>query len=657
MMISKAYGKTLNVNLTTGEIIQSDTESDFARNYIGGMGFGGRILFEEVDPEIDPLSDDNIVIFANGPLTGTHTPCSGRTEITTKSLLTGGIGTGNTGGMWGTFLKHAGFDMLVVRGKADKPVYLRINDNEVEIRDAVHLWGKYTDTTEDILKAELGSSASKSVSVLSIGPAGENLVRYACPVNDYYHVAGRCGAGAIMGAKKLKAIAVSGTGKTPIASPEKFSEAVKEARARLMEASNAKKLSAASHVDVRVLNLQRGCLPGRNYQTGIVSDWEETRTRKIAQQYITKKEGTCFACPISCFDLAEVKDGQYAGTRIGRGTMPGVALTWGASCAIDNLPAIYKCKELCHQLGLDNESTGACVAFAMELYQRGIITSSDTDGLDLSWGNESAAIALIKSIAYREGIGNILAEGSKRAALVIGKDARQCSLTIKGMELSLVPDPRAGTCGWLFGSLVNPRGADNVKNTHFHAERYNPNWWIDKFDMFDDVKQKIYCMPPEEVPNTWQGKPMMCKWFEDLYSVVNAFGLCFFPVGFQLAWGPTYLSKLYSTATGHDTTPQEIIYYGEKIVNTLKAYNVMHGLTRKDDIWPDRFFNESLPEGPAKGAILSRKVIENLLDEYYELRGWDRISGIPTMEKMHSLGLDDMASELKRLGKYQVNSI
>ncbi len=643
------YGKILDIDLSSRNIVRKDTESKFAQDYIGGMGFSSRLLFDEVGPEVDPLSRDNIVIFANGPLTGTHAPCAARTEITTKSPLTGNIGTGNTGGVWGSFLKHAGYDVVIVRGESDKPVYIRINDNEVEIRDARHLWGKDTEVTTEILQEELASFSSGNISVLSIGPAGENLVRYACTVNDSHHVAARCGAGAVMGAKKLKAIAVSGTGTVTIAKPEEFSKAVKEARARLMEANNAKK-KPGGPVDIRVFDYQRGSLPGKNYQTGILPDWQETRIRNIAKQYVVGIEGTCYACPVSCFDRVEVKEGKYAGASISRGTMPGVVFQWGANCAIDNLPAIYRCKQLCHQLGLDNESTGASIAFAMELFQRGIINSSDTGGLQLSWGDDNAIITLLRQIAYREGFGNILAEGSKRAASMIGKGADQYTLTIKGMEMAMLPDPRSGMRGWLFGALVNQR-ADNIKNTHFHAEKYNPNWWTDKFDMFEDVKQKMYCVPPEETPDTWQGKPIMCKWFEDLYSIVNALGICFFTVGFHLAWGPAYLSKMYSTCTGHDVSENGLVFYGEKVLNMLKAYNVRQGLTRKDDRWPDRFYNEPVPEGPAKGAILSRELIEGLLDEYYELRGWDKSSGLPTIEKLNELGMSDVAAELQRCKK------
>lgn len=653
-MVLYGYGKVLDVNLSTRKILKRNIERQFAQEFIGGMGFSCKILYDEVRTEVDPFSPENIVIFANGPLTGTATPCSGRTEITTKSPLTDNIGTGNTGGVWGAQLKHAGFDLVVIRGQAEKPVYLWIDDEVVEIRDASHLWGKDTRVTTDILRKESDISLPSKISVLTIGPAGENLVRYACPVNDYHHVAARGGAGAVMGAKKLKAIAVRGTGAVKIARPEDFQEALSEATERLIAADSASRMPDAP-IDIRILDLERGCLPAKNFQTGILPQWVETRSRHVAQQYVTKKEGTCYHCPISCFNLVEVMEGKYAGLKATRGTMPGVVFNWGAMCAIDNLPAIWKCKELCQQFGMDYESAGGCTAFAMELFQRGLLTKSDTDGLELSWGNEDAVFQLLKKIAFRDGFGNILAEGNLRAAEAIGRGAERYVMTIKGMEMTMMPDPRAGMRGWLFGSLTNPRGGDNVKNTHFYAERYNPNWWVDKFDMFEDVKQRIYSMPPEEVPYTWQGKALMCKWFEDLYSAVNALGFCFFPVGFKLAWGPTYISKLFSACTGRDTTPLDIMYFGEKVFTLLKAYTIRQGLTRKDDAWPSRFYEEALPEGPAKGAILSRDEIERLLDEYYELRGWDKRSGLPTVKKLHELKLGDLAIELRELGKLPEN--
>jgi len=648
-MVPYGYGKILDVDLSAGKIVKRDIDPQFARAYIGGIGFGCKILYDEVGSDVDPFGPNNIVIFANGPLTGTKAPCSGRTEITTKSPLTGSIGTGNTGGIWGAALKHAGFDLIVVRNRAEKPVYLWIDDDVAELREASHLWGKDTEVTSDILREELGLSLASRTSVLAIGPAGENLVRYACPLNDYHHVAGRAGAGAVMGAKRLKAIAVRGTGATKIARPKEFQEAAKEAREHLMAADRATRMPGGPSPGIK-LHLEQGCLRARNFQTGVLPQWLETRGQDVARQYVTKKEGTCYACPISCFNLVEVKEGKYGGLKVSRGTMPGVVYDWGAKCAINNLPAIWKCKELCQHLGMDYVSASGCIAFAMELFQRGIITTKDTDGLELSWGNEDAVIQMLHKIAFRDGFGDILAEGSVRAAATIGKGAEQYVMTIKGMEM-MSADPRSGSKGWVFGDLTNPRGGDNVKNTHFHADRYNPNWWVDKFDMFEDVKAKIYSMPPQEVSSTWEGKALMCRWFEDLYSVVNALGLCFFPSGFRLAVGPTHLSKLYSACTGWDTTPEDIMKFGEKLFTLLKAYTIRQGLSRKDDTWPDRFFEEPLPEGPAKGAVLCRNEIGQLLDEYYELRGWDKALGLPTEQKLIQLGLRDIAHELITLDK------
>jgi aldehyde:ferredoxin oxidoreductase len=641
------YGKILDVDLSTGKLITREIDPRFAREFIGGMGFGCKILYDEVGTEVDPFGPNNIVIFANGPLTGTRAPCSGRTEITTKSPLTGSIGTGNTGGVLGAALKRAGFDLIVIRNKAEKPVYLWIDNEVAEIREASHLWGKDTRLTSDILRKELGSSIASQVSVLAIGPAGEHLVRYACPVNDYYHTAARGGAGGVMGAKRLKAIAVRGTGTLKIAWPKEFQAAAREARERTLAADKAwTKMPGSPQAMIKMV-LERGSLPAKNFQTGVLPQWVESRGQDIAQRYVTKKEGTCFACPISCFNLAEVKEGKYAGVKANRALHAGVVVDWGAKCAIDNLPAIWKCKELCQSLGMDYASAAGCIAFTMELFQRGILTKKDTDGLDLSWGNEDAVIEMLNKIAFREGFGDVLAEGSLRAAKSIGKGAEQYVMATKGMEMMSL-DPRSGLRGWVFGELTNPRGGDNLKSTHFFADQYNPNWWVDQFDMFENVREKIYNMSPQEVSSTWEGKAMMCKWFEDLYSAINALGVCFFPSGFRLALGPTYFSKLFSACTGWDTSPEEIMKFGEKVFTLLKAYTVRQGLSRKDDTWPERFYREPLPEGPAKGAVLSREVIDRLLDEYYELRGWDKKSGLPTVQKLIELGLSDVASDLLR---------
>jgi len=636
-MTLSGYSRMLNVDLAAREITEQATEEYFARTFIGGMGFGGKILWNEVNPEIGPFDDGNILVVAAGPLAGTGAPCSGRTEITTKSALTGIIGSGNTGGMWGARLKHAGYDAIVIRSKSGKPVYLLVDDDKVELKDANHLWGKDTRETTEAICQEMGVTPSQ-ISVMTIGPAGENRVRFASILNDYHHVAARCGGGAVMGDKRLKAIVVRGTGTSKIAQPERFRQAVDVARAKLLAADAATKMPEAPP-DSRVIDLQMGSLPVRNYQTGVISPWLERVDKKIAQKYVIGKESVCYACPIPCFNLVEVKEGKYKGTIANRGTMPGVVLDWGAKCCVNNLPAIWNCKATCEKYGMDYASAAGTIAFAMELYQRGIITAKDTDGLELEWGDENAISRLLEKIVFRQGFGDILAEGSSRAAELIGGRAGDYVMTVKGMEM-MGPDPRSGSRGWIFGELTNPRGGDNVKNTHCLAERHNPYWPIENYDIFPEMKQEIFCVPPEKMPYTWQGKAMMCKWFEDLYTLVNCLGLCFFPFGFRLAIGPTHLSEIYSACTGWETTPEEVMQLGERVINLFRAYNMREGLSRYDDKWPERFYTEPMPEGPAEGSILSHDKINNLLDEYYQLRGWDMHSGCPTSEKLNELGLE-----------------
>ncbi len=635
-----AYGKRLDIDLSAGEIKKSDIDPEFARNFIGGMGFSCKILYDEVGPEVDPLGPDNLLIIANGALTGTNAICADRTEITTKSPLTGHLGSGNTGGSWGAYLKRAGFDLIVIRGEAKNPVYIWINDSEVKIRDASCLWGKNTYETTNILGQELNPSAPSQLKVLAIGPAGENLVKFACPMNDYYHCAARCGAGAVMGAKKLKAIAVHGTGIITSVRPKEFQEAVKKARERYYECEEA--IDMFGHQDRHrnddtqlTLNF---AVPGKNFQTGVLPDWIETRGERVMRKYVTGLLGVCHACPAMCSYGAEVREGKYAGLKVNRALHTGLLSDFGAKCAIDNIPAIWKCKQACNELGLDYGSAAGVIAFAMELYQRGIITREETDGADLTWGNEDAVVELIYKIAMREGMGDILAEGSARAAKKFGKGAEKYVMAAKGMEL-LAPELRSAAKGFVFGYLTNPRGGDNLKTTHFATEScHGEGWWVDEFDMFEDVKRKVYGMPAKEVPSTWEGKPMLTKWFEDLYSAANALGICFFPVGLGVV-GPNHFSKLFSSFTGIETTPEDIMRIGENIFTVLKAYIAREGLTRKDDTLPDRFFNEPVSEGPKQGAILSREVIDKVLDEYYELRGWDKATGLPSKERLTELGL------------------
>ena len=644
--MADSYGTILDVDLSSRKIARRDIGPEFARKYVGGMGFSNKILYDEVGPDVDPLGPENIVIFAPGTFAGSNMTQTCRTEITTKHPQTGSIGTGNTGGFWGLQLKRAGVDVLVVRNQSEKPVYLWIDDDKVEIRDASRLWGKDVYETTRILENE----SSRKVPVIAIGQAGENLVPYACSITTYHHGANRNGAGAVMGSKKLKAVAVWGTRAPRPARPEAFQAALTAMREREEVSRNAMRMpgSFTGGGDAVRRYVEGGGLRAKNYQAGFLPNFVETRGPEMARKYATE-ERSCHACPANCFEIGEVKEGKYAGTWVARPTFAGVNISFGGLCAIDNIPAIMKCKELCQRFGMDYVGACGVLAFAMELYQRGIITKGDTDGLDLSWGNDDSAVELLRKIAYREGFGDVLAGGCVKAAETIGRGSKQYAMTWKGVE-PMCGDPRSHQKIAVLCDMTNPRGGDNIKGGHNAQDPdiYDPNWWVDKFDLPDEVKRKVFKTSPEEISSTWDGKALYCKYLQDLYQLQNALGV---GQSGRLSIGPTYLSRLYSAYTGFDTTPEGMWQIGERVFNLFKAYAVRQGQSRKDDNVPDRFYDEPLPDGPCKGAVLSRTTIDKVLDEYYEARGWDKQSGLPTAWKLNELGLGDIASDLSKLGK------
>ncbi len=626
-------GKWLDVDLASGKIERKDIDEEYTRKYLGGVGFGCQALFSEVGEEVNPLGPENIIVFAPGALTGSGAPGGSRTEITTKHPQTGNIGTGNTGGAWGAMLKRSGFEAITVRNQSDRPVYLCIQDDKVEIKDAVYLWGQDTRATTDILRQETSPQAS----VLAIGQAGENLVKFACPINDYHHVSGRCGAGAVMGSKKLKAIVVRATGSSiQPARPEEFQKAVKEAREHLIAADKAF-WDTGPHTPPYTLANTR-------------MDGKASLSQEAIEKYITHRGVSCYGCPVNCYNgVAEIKEGKYTRLSMTNAQRPAVIGLFGGICGIDNLPAVWKCKDLCNRYGIDFYSAAGVIGFAQELFLLGFISARDTEGLDLTWGNEVAIMQILERIAYRQGIGNVLADGSQRAAANIGGGADKLLVTVKGME-SGGHDPRIQArrgLSWSFlGNLTNPRGPDVIKSTHHHANQYNPNWWVDRYDMFEDAKEKIYGKPPVELVTSWDGQAWMYKWFEDLHSLVDAAGLCFVTSHMRLAFGPNYISRLYSAFTGTEISPQDMMKTAERLFTLFKLHAVRHGLTRKDDNWPDRFYREPVPDGPHEGAILIRDTVDKLLDGYYTLRGWDLKTGIPTREKLVELGLPKEADDL-----------
>jgi len=659
-MSDEYVGKILEVNLSKRRVEVVEIGGKVVQNVLGGLGLGIKVLYDEVGPNVDALSPDNVIIIAAGLLSGTSAPTNGRAQIVTKSPLTGIIGTGNFGGFWGPKLKLAGFEAIVIRDKSDMPVYLWIDDGAAELRSAEHLWGKDAWETTDILKGELGND----VSVLSIGQAGENLVRFACPVIDYYHAPGRSHAGCVMGTKKLKAITVRGTKKIAIADPERFSEAVKEAIGRIIihpERKERKESKVGIMKKIGAL-VKAGVISCKNFQTTSLSPDNELQNLPEAVLPHLTMDKFCYHCPMGygCDLVANVKTGSYAGLRLG-GINCYISY-WGGYIGIKSFPASWKCKELCQRYGMDQ---GGPIPFAMELFQKGILTKENCDGLELNWGNELAVLEILRKIAYREGIGDILAEGSVRAAKKIGKGAEKSAMAIKGMEI-FGRDPRTAPMLDTLGLLTCLRGADEqlstssipfsfpgwAKNASWSKDEYL-RWLIDYLDMFDDVKEAVFGVPPSVETfdaSSIKGKAALAKWFGDLISVCDSLGLCLIAVNMWPTIGPTISAKLYSALVGWQISPQELMKTGERIHNLMKAYLVREGLSRKDDSLPERFYEEPISDGPAKGALLSKDNMNRLLEEYYGLRGWGKETGIPTRGKLVELNLDYVADELSKLG-------
>jgi len=658
--------RIVEVDLAARKCRPAALDDRILQGYLGGLGLGIRILYDEVGPGVDPMGPDNIIVIAPGPLSGTDAPASGRTQIVTKSPLTGIIGTGNFGGAWGKKLKRAGYEAVLIRHNSKSPVYLLIEDEDVQLKNAGHLWGKDSWQTADLLQAAHGVDAS----VLAIGQAGENRVRFACPISDRDHAPGRSHAGCVMGVKKLKAIVVKSAREVPVARPDKFKEAIQAATRRILDYPEGKieerrRISSSAKTTPVA---QAGALPVMNFQkTEVASTSDLWRAAEITRKHSTQAcsdfgdrcvLGQYYGCNLR----TEVKQGPYTGLDVGGA---GFSLTWRyfmGACAIEDYFEMMKCRELCQRYGMDMVGP---IAFALELFQRGILTESDWDGTKPDWGNGVVVMELLGKIAFREGIGDILAEGSARAAAIIGRGAEKYAMTQKGMEIMYI-DPRLAGWGMILGNTVGLRGGDDMTSTHVLPESYPGwarqlgwdeatfiRWYIETFDMFPEVKERIFGTQDSSVffkKETTAGKAEWVIWLEKLHAVFNSLGLCLQSGGCWLPMGPTHYAALYSACTGRETTPQELMAIGDRIFNLMKCYLVREGLGAADDDWPERFYLEPVPDGPFKGAVLDRVKMKAILAEYYELRGWDRTSSLPTRKKLTELGLADVAADLAASG-------
>ncbi|MCM0080554.1 aldehyde ferredoxin oxidoreductase family protein [Geomonas sp. Red32] len=595
------HGKLLRVNLTAKSCTTEPLNMEWAAAFVGGRGLASRYLVNEIDPAVDPLSSANKLILATGPLTGTYGAANGRYMVVTKSPLTGTIACSNSGGYFPCELKYAGYDLVIIEGKADRPLYLKIHNQQAELADASHLWGKTTGETEDLIRAEFHGDAK----VASIGPAGEQMVRFACIVNDKHRAAGRSGVGAVMGSKNLKAVAVRGTGGVAAANKEAFRDTARETLKLLREHPvTAEGLPAlGTAILVNIIN-QSGALPTRNSQCGTFEAAEEISGERLVQTFLKRNKG-CMGCVIACGRVTRLADPRFSGS----GEGPEYESLWslGAACGVSDLAAIVKANYLCDEYGMDTITMGSTVACAMELYERGILTEAEA-GMPLKFGDGNAVVKLVEMTGKGEGFGCQAGLGSYRLAEKYG--APELSMSVKKQEFPAY-DGRAIQGMGLEYATSNRGGC--------HVRGYL-------------VSPEILGVPEKLDPQVIEGKAAWAKAFQDVTAVVDSAGVCLFTT---FGIGIPQVTKLINAATGSAFSEEEMMVAGDRIYNLERLFNLKAGIDPSQDTLPKRILGEPLPDGPMKGSV-SR--LPEMLPEYYAARGWDP-KGIPTPEKTSSLGL------------------
>ena len=615
-------GRILRIDLSTGKVDTEPLKEKMAKQFIGGIGLGFRLLMDNSKPGTDPFDSDNPLIFTTGPLSGTMGPTAGNGyAVVSKSVATGGIAESKAHGFFGPELKRAGYDAVIFTGKAEKLVYAWIDDDSVQLLDAQHLKGKAPYETDVAIREDLGDHY---IRVSAIGEAGEKLVRFASAINDEFRAIGRTGMGAVMGSKNLKAVAVRGTNDVNVADLEGFKEFIKMIHERMKGPATRKYRTLGTPENVLVLNAL-AALPTRNFTQATFEGAEKVSGEYLNERYIAKIIG-CATCAMRCDHVAVVPEGPYKGST----SRMEFECLWalGPNCGVDRLDAIIEAIALCNHYGIDGISTGGTIGFAMDLYEHGILTKEETGGLDLRFGNHEALIEMVKKIGARDGwLGNVLAEGTMRAAEKIGKGAEQYACHIKGLELPGYDLRGLKTAA--LGFSVSYRGA-----CHLRSGAYSP-----------DVKGKVNRFVIEK------GRGKIVKDGEDLYDVIDSLILCKFSRGTYYD-GIEDMAKYYTLATGIEMTPKELIKAGERINNLARLFNIREGMgTREFDALPPKIMNVPIPdEGVAKGSVVSKEEFELGLDDYYAVRGWTK-EGIPTVEKLKELDLGKYVHIVKKGGK------
>jgi len=592
-------GKVLRINLTEGKTITEPLNMELAKKYLSGRGLAGKMFFDEVAADVDALSPENTMYIATGLLTGTNAPTSGRFMVVTKSPLNGCIASSNSGGYWGAQLKFAGYDMVILEGKAAKPVYIAITDDKVEIKDAVHVWGKDVYATTEALKLEFGDDKAK---VLTIGPAGEKLSLMAAIMNDLYRAAARSGVGAVMGSKNLKAIVVRGTGKVANANPDEMKKVLSAVMGKIKENGvTGQGLGAyGTAVLVNIIN-ESGIYPVNNFQESYDPEADLISGETMTKNHLIKKDA-CYRCPIAC--------GRYSKWEGGEGAGPEYEAVWcfGSDCGSHDYDAIHVANDLCNKLGMDSISVGCTIAAGMELAQRGYIKPEELDGTPLEFGNAKGMVEWVRKIAYAEGLGAKMAQGSYNFAEGYGHP--ELSMSVKKLEIPAY-DPR-GIQGHGLQYATNNRGGCHVRGYM--------------------VSPEILGLPEKLDKDTIEGKATWVKIFQDLTGVIDSVGMCLFS---SFALGLSDYTAIVNAVTGFNYTDAELLACGDRIWNIERLQNLRTGMTAADDTFPERLLKVAISSGPSKG---SKSLLAELLPLYYAERGWDAI-GVPTPESLKKLGI------------------
>lgn len=636
-MIHGYAGKVLHVDLTDGRVWKETLDSDLIDKYIGARGINARLLWDTVSPDTDPLSPENVLIFGAGALSGTNAPCTGRLSVAFKSPATGVYFKANSGGYVANEMKYAGYDHILLYGRSEKPVYLFVTRDTVELRDASEIWGKTVTETDMYLKKTIGTDRLES---LIAGPAGENLVKFASIMSSWGSALGRGGGGAVMGSKNLKAVAVYGTGALSVADPDTFGEQSLAARNLLKEDGFAQILSAFGTAGyVEGVN-DSGMLPSYNFTRSKVDNADKLSGQALASRGYLKGRSGCAGCAIHCHRYSTIDEGPYAGTKT-LGPEYETISSFGNGPGLDNLEAVIKAGQLCNDLGLDTISAGSAIQWCIESVERGVLTTSEVDNLDLHWGAEKEVIELISKIAYRDGIGDLLADGTKSASEKVGKDSYQWAVQARGLEQSRCET--RGSMAYALAFCVNPRGPD-----HLHTE------CIAEAGMYPEAVKLIERITGDAKyanPTLTEKRAEIVRWHEDNYALADALGFCAFVNTAANIILEKEMTELYNSATGKHLSIEEAVEVGRRIITLERCFNVREGLSRKDDMLPYRLMYT--PLGDATESANSPEILSGMLDRYYEMHEWDVPTGVPTKGTLEKLGLADVAEELDGLGVLQ----